>query len=40
MNAFELFENISRIFFVFLNIITPVFIPVLIDYFIGPHLQV
>ncbi|HBR60417.1 MAG TPA: transporter, partial [Deltaproteobacteria bacterium] len=40
MNAFLLFDNISGIFFVFLNVVTPVFILVLIGYVIGPRLQV
>ena len=40
MNVFELFDNIGGIFFVFLNVVTPVFILVLIGYFIGPRLQV
>ncbi len=40
MNTFLNFDNISGIFFVFLNVVTPVFILVLIGYFIGPRLQV
>ena len=40
MNVFDLTENISGILFVFLNVVTPVFVLVIIGYFIGPRLQV
>jgi predicted permease len=40
MNVLEIFDNIGRIYFVFLNVVTPVFILVLIGYHIGPRLQV
>ena len=40
MNVFDLTENIGGILFVFLNVVTPVFVLVIIGYFIGPRLQV
>ena len=40
MNVLEIFDNIGGIYLVFLNVVTPVFILVLIGYFIGPRLQV
>ena len=40
MNVFDLTENIGRILFVFINVVTPVFVLVIIGYFIGPRLQV
>ena len=33
-------ENIGRIFLVFLNVVTPVFILVVIGYFVGPRLKI
>lgn len=33
-------ENIGGIFLVFLNVVTPVFILVVIGYFVGPHLKI
>ena len=39
MNYFDFFDNIGGICFVFLNVVTPVFL-VLIGYFIGPRLQI
>ena len=40
MKVLEIFDNINGIYFVLLNIVTPVFILVLISYFIGLRLQV
>jgi len=33
-------ENIGGIFLVFLNVVTPVFILVVIGYFVGPRLKI
>lgn len=40
MSSFIFLENISGIFLVFLNVVTPVFILVVIGYFIGPRLKI
>ena len=33
-------ENIGGIFLVFINVVTPVFILVVIGYFVGPRLKI
>jgi predicted permease len=40
MNSFIFMENIGGIFLVFLNVVTPVFILVVIGYFVGPRLKI
>ena len=40
MSSFIFKENIGGIFLVFLNVVTPVFILVVIGYFVGPHLKI
>lgn len=40
MNIFDFTQNISGVYLVFLNVVTPVFVLVVIGYFIGPRLQV
>ena len=40
MSSFIFKENIGGIFLVFLNVITPVFILVVIGYFVGPSLKI
>ena len=40
MNSFIFKENIGGIFLVFLNVVTPVFILVVIGYFVGPRLKI
>jgi len=40
MSSFIFKENIGGIFLVFLNVVTPVFILVVIGYFVGPRLKI
>jgi len=40
MSGFIFMENIGGIFLVFLNVVTPVFILVVIGYFVGPRLKI
>ena len=40
MSSFIFKENIGEIFLVFLNVVTPVFILVVIGYFVGPRLKI
>jgi predicted permease len=40
MSSFTFMENIGGIFLVFLNVVTPVFILVVIGYFVGPGLKI
>jgi hypothetical protein len=40
MSNFIFMENIGGIFLVFLNVVTPVFILVVIGYFVGPRLKI
>jgi Predicted permeases len=40
MSSFIFMENISGILLVFLNVVTPVFILVVIGYFVGPRLKI
>ena len=40
MSSFLFKENIGGIFLVFLNVVTPVFILVVIGYFVGPRLKI
>jgi hypothetical protein len=40
MSSFIFMENIGGIFLVFLNVVTPVFILVVIGYFVGPRLKI
>ena len=40
MSVFDFTDNIGGLFFVFLNVVTPVFILVIIGYFIGPSLKI
>ena len=40
MNSFIFVENIDGIFLVFLNVVAPVFILVVIGYFVGPRLKI
>ena len=40
MSSFIIMENIGGIFLVFLNVVTPVFILVVIGYFVGPRLKI
>ena len=40
MSSFIFKENIGGIFLVFFNVVTPVFILVVIGYFVGPHLKI
>ena len=40
MSLFDFTDNFGGLFSVFLNVVTPVFILVVIGYFIGPRLNV
>ena len=40
MNSFIFMENIGGIFLVFLNVVTPVFILVVVGYFVGPRIKI
>ena len=40
LSLFDFTDNFGGLFFVFLNVVSPVFILVIIGYFIGPRLNV
>ena len=40
LSQFDFTDNFGGLFFVFLNVVSPVFILVIIGYFIGPRLNV